>query len=149
MILVLSAFFALSWLPFHIVYLTYYFHSPQHSEIVIGILSTFQPFAQLLSASNSCVNPIIYSFVSRKWRTEFKRLCSVACVGGNARQLATPPDYTTRRLTARLTSNGGSECGTGGGALNGKCDDYCLRELNNGYGSVRLVVHVPKKNSTS
>lgn len=145
MIFVLSAFFALSWLPFHAVYLTYYFHPPQHSEVVVDFLSAVQPFAQLLSASNSCVNPIIYSFVSRKWRTEFQLMCSVACAGGGDGQMTIPREPTTRRLTARLTSNAGSECGGTGGPITTKYDDFSLRELNNGYGSLRLVVHVPRK----
>ncbi len=148
MILVLSVFFALSWLPFHVIYLTYYFRP---SANVLGFLSTAQPFAQLLSASNSCVNPIIYSFVSRKWRTEFKHIFSIMC-GGGAGQSATPPE---RRLTNRLTSNAGSECGLGGGRFGHvpkscAADELCRKDTTtnngNGYSSVWLVMHAPKKN---
>ena len=130
MILVLSAFFALSWLPFHLVYMTMYFvpNGPHKDAAIIPILVEVQPFAQLLGASNSCVNPIVYSFVSRKWRTEFRRLCSISCAGG--KQMNTPPDQTTRRLTARLTSNA-SDCLPR--------DEYVLRDLN-GYGSLRLKI---------
>ncbi|XP_064652389.1 allatostatin-A receptor-like [Lineus longissimus] len=72
MVVVVVAVFAICWLPNHIrlMYISYR-ADPKTTEFYI--LATI---SQILCYSNSCVNPIIYSFMSENFRKEFrKHLC--------------------------------------------------------------------------
>ena len=65
---------AICWLPLHIhLLLAYFKKSPQSRYYWV-----YRVLAQCLAYANSCMNPIIYSFVSRDFRHNFRRLLPCA-----------------------------------------------------------------------
>ena len=74
--------FTISWLPLYAVHVRMYFGPPLNAN---GASTEFKllaqiilPIAQWLGSSNSCVNPIVYCFFSKKFRrgfTEFVLCC--------------------------------------------------------------------------
>jgi len=95
--------FALSWLPSHVVWLwTNYFSSSwSHSyPFFYGRIA-----AHVLSYANSCMNPIIYAFMSSKFRRGFQR---ALCCKGRSRSGALSLDHrlsTVHRSMSRPPSN--------------------------------------------
>jgi neuropeptide FF receptor 2 len=65
--------FLISWLPLYIIILRIKFGGPipEHMENIISIAL---PFAQWLGTSNSSCNPILYTFLNKKFRDSFKSL---------------------------------------------------------------------------
>ena len=82
MLIVVVVLFSLSWLPLYAVHLRIYFGKPMVGETMeFTIVShVVVPIVQWLGSSNSCVNPVIYCFFSKKFRHGFKRL--VKCASG-------------------------------------------------------------------
>lgn len=74
MLIVVVILFAFSWLPLYAINVRRYFGPPlTHSSLEFRLLSQIiLPIAQWLGSSNSCVNPIIYCFFSKKFRKGFK-----------------------------------------------------------------------------
>jgi hypothetical protein len=66
--------FALSWLPLYVLFTRVKFGGHPSSETEEAIIHALLPIAQWLGASNSCVNPILYAFFNRKFRTGFKAI---------------------------------------------------------------------------
>jgi len=65
--------FALCWLPSHVAFLIEAFadiHEDYHIEMV-----AFQIVATCLAYANSCMNPVIYAFLSENFRQSFRELC--------------------------------------------------------------------------
>ena len=64
--------FAVCWLPMHLMLLVD--SKIWNSKIVIT-------FSQILAYSNSCLNPILYNFTSKRFRLNFKEIiCCALCV---------------------------------------------------------------------
>lgn len=79
MISIVVAYFALSWLPLYAANIRMTFQSEKISETERDILITIViPIAQWLGSSNSCINPIIYCFCSKKWRSHFTAMIGCA-----------------------------------------------------------------------
>ncbi|XP_023725486.1 neuropeptide SIFamide receptor isoform X2 [Cryptotermes secundus] len=74
MLLVVVVSFALSWLPLYVLFTMVKFGGHPSSETEEAIIHALLPIAQWLGASNSCVNPILYAFFNRKFRTGFKAI---------------------------------------------------------------------------
>lgn len=74
MLVVVVVMFACSWMPLYGVYLRFYFGEPLVVESrEFQVLATIViPVIQWSGLANSCVNPIIYCFFSRKFREGFR-----------------------------------------------------------------------------
>lgn len=71
MLLLVVVLFAMSWLPLYAI-LTRVKFGPPPSEWEWELIRTSIPMAQCLGSSNSCINPILYAFFNKKYRTGFK-----------------------------------------------------------------------------
>ncbi len=82
MLIMVVILFALSWLPLYAITIRTYFGSEVTSDSVEFKLlyMIILPVSQWLGSSNSCVNPIIYCFFSKKFRRGFKDM--VSCCDG-------------------------------------------------------------------
>ena len=74
MFAVIVSLFAFSRLPLYAVYFQLHFNTPSNLQYVNFIFDYIVPACQWLGLSNSCVNPIIYCFFSRKYRHGFKSM---------------------------------------------------------------------------
>ena len=77
-VIVLVAFFALSWLPYYVVNAWLEFNSQSdNARFVVG---NILPLAQFAALSNAWVNPILYCFLSSSFRRSFRTLmCKWSC----------------------------------------------------------------------
>lgn len=71
MLLVVVILFALSWLPLYVIFTRVKF-GPRPTEWEDELIRTITPMAQWLGSSNSCINPILYAFFNKKYRSGFK-----------------------------------------------------------------------------
>lgn len=125
MLLILTATFAVSWLPLYTIMLICYYG---YSDTVCpNVYATIQPIFQWLGASNSCVNPIIYCFASHKWRMEFREV--VLCVNDRGQRPLVPVSAArtchqpqSSRPRAELTSS----CTLG--LLTSSASDKCTQQ---------------------
>ena len=62
--------FAISWLPINIILMINYFGK---EEWFTKVFVVFQVLANCLSYGNSCINPILYNFLSKDFRRHFHR----------------------------------------------------------------------------
>lgn len=65
--------FLISWFPLYIIVTRAKFASDM-SESELNLIRRIMPFAQWLGSWNSCINPILYAFLNRKFREEFHSL---------------------------------------------------------------------------
>lgn len=73
MLFVVVLIFALSWLPLYALIIRLKFGGePSDTESVV--INAMYPVAQWLGCFNSCINPIIYSFLNHKFRKAFLRI---------------------------------------------------------------------------
>ena len=140
MLLVVVVLFTFSWLPLYSVYVRITFQEASISETEWHMLSTFiVPIAQWLGSSNSCVNPIIYCFYSKKFRNGFRKL--VSCC------LRNPHRYVTRNNSATYFSvnvNGSApRSKEGDGSVGGESAGVARMNGNNG----QTLLHVHSINS--
>ncbi|CAD5124352.1 DgyrCDS12641 [Dimorphilus gyrociliatus] len=87
--------FAFSWLPLYATKIRILFGGSFSGMEEKILIQTILPIAQWLGSSNSCINPIVYCFFSRKFRRGFKELTLRCC--------SSPPDG--RIPLSRLSSN--------------------------------------------
>ena len=84
MIVVVSV-FALCWLPVHFAFLVQFLgrnggdDEGDDEGDEESLLIAFKIGAQCLAYLNSCVNPVLYAFLSEQFRRSFKRLISRCC----------------------------------------------------------------------
>lgn len=84
MVFVVIITFALSWMPLYVIFCVVKFwehllDNQQVESVVLLIL----PVAQWLGASNSCINPIVYAYMNRRFRLSFLvSACKLLNVGG-------------------------------------------------------------------
>lgn len=84
MFAIIVSLFAFSRLPLFAVYFQLYFNPPTNDTYLEILFAYIVPVCQWLGLSNSCVNPIIYCFFSRKYRNGFKTLVQCrTCKGGS------------------------------------------------------------------
>ncbi|XP_050069613.1 neuropeptide SIFamide receptor-like [Anopheles maculipalpis] len=80
MVFVVIITFAISWLPLYAIFCFVKFAGDLvYDEAVQSFILTILPVAQWLGASNSCINPILYAFMNRKFRAGFKKLFHSCC----------------------------------------------------------------------
>uniref|UniRef100_A0A182N4A6 G-protein coupled receptors family 1 profile domain-containing protein n=1 Tax=Anopheles dirus TaxID=7168 RepID=A0A182N4A6_9DIPT len=80
MVFVVIITFAISWLPLYAIFCFVKFAGDLvYDETVQSFILTILPVAQWLGASNSCINPILYAFMNRKFRAGFKKLFHSCC----------------------------------------------------------------------
>ena len=73
MVVVVVVMFALCWLPVHVMFLIQYFGPPNQSMTFVSVRIASTCFAYM----NSCINPLLYAFLSENFRKSFRRLlCS-------------------------------------------------------------------------
>ncbi|XP_070566046.1 G-protein coupled receptor 54-like [Ptychodera flava] len=77
MVAVVVLIFAICWLPIHVINIWIRVDAsfPHESIVMFG----FQLFANCISYANSCVNPIIYAFMSDNFRRRFREVFSCCC----------------------------------------------------------------------
>lgn len=75
MIIIVVGIFALCWLPIQILFMFQYFGNFPHTVVTFGIQMT----CNCLAYMNSCVNPILYAFLSENFRRSFRKL--LCCKG--------------------------------------------------------------------
>ncbi|XP_071133161.1 allatostatin-A receptor-like [Mytilus edulis] len=69
-ILVVVIVFAICWLPYHLINMFIAFEKFYNYILIYSILAT----SELLSYANSCINPILYTFLSTKYRQSVRKL---------------------------------------------------------------------------
>uniref|UniRef100_A0A6E8V9U7 G_PROTEIN_RECEP_F1_2 domain-containing protein n=1 Tax=Anopheles coluzzii TaxID=1518534 RepID=A0A6E8V9U7_ANOCL len=80
MVFVVIITFAISWLPLYAIFCFVKFAGDLvYDETVQSFILNILPVAQWLGASNSCINPILYAFMNRKFRAGFKKLFHSCC----------------------------------------------------------------------
>jgi neuropeptide FF receptor 2 len=104
MFAVIVSLFAFSRLPLYAVYFQLHFNTPSNLQYVNFIFDYIVPACQWLGLSNSCVNPIIYCFFSRKYRHGFKSMMRCRICKGH-------PFQPLQRMR-NLTENTRCDCGS-------------------------------------
>ena len=80
MIVIVICVFAVCWLPAHVRFIVQYFFSyPEGTWFYI-----FQTLATCLAYMNSCMNPIVYAFLSENFRKSFRKLICCNATSCNA-----------------------------------------------------------------
>ncbi|ETN64242.1 g-protein coupled receptor [Anopheles darlingi] len=80
MVFVVIITFAISWAPLYAIFCFVKFAGELvNDETAQSFILTILPVAQWLGASNSCINPILYAFMNRKFRAGFKKLFQSCC----------------------------------------------------------------------
>nr|ANO39125.1 GCR402 [Schmidtea mediterranea] len=100
--------FAVSWLPLYIVFIFLYYSdknkwSPQFLNVLFDYLI---PIFQLISASNSCINPWIYCLYSQTYRDGFRNviICKKATLNDRTKTSLSISDKTRRITTNRVVT---------------------------------------------
>ncbi|XP_063708943.1 neuropeptide SIFamide receptor-like [Culicoides brevitarsis] len=78
MLLVVILVFTFSWLPLYALcsFIKFFWVPRDDNEHISETIIIFLPIFQLLGATNSCINPILYAFMNHKFRVGFKNIIS-------------------------------------------------------------------------
>lgn len=111
MLMTVIVLFALSWLPLYAIFTRIKLGGPIDSETEESVIYVSLPFAQWLGASNSCINPVLYAYFNRKFRTGFKAIllsrscCSPLYYAPSGSDLRTVSSKQSLFLTTNLKDN--------------------------------------------
>lgn len=111
MLMTVIVLFALSWLPLYAIFTRIKLGGPIDSETEESVIYVSLPFAQWLGASNSCINPVLYAYFNRKFRTGFKAIllsrscCSPLYYAPSGSDLRTVSSKQSLFLTTNLIDN--------------------------------------------
>ncbi|KAI1292186.1 Neuropeptide FF receptor 2 [Halotydeus destructor] len=108
MMVVVVVIFVISWLPLYCIFARVKLGGPMVAgSFEERLFMVTAPIAQWLGASNSCINPVLYAFFNKKYRTGFMAIIrSRKCCG----VIRYEPSYSTasnfyRNATQRTTAN--------------------------------------------
>lgn len=72
MVLVVVITFAVSWLPLYIIFcMVKFYEQILDIDWVREAFYVLLPIAQWLGAANSCINPLLYAYLNRRFRSHF------------------------------------------------------------------------------
>lgn len=109
MMVVVVVLFVLSWLPLYVIFTMVKLGGPVEEESPKErILMVLAPIAQWLGASNSCINPVLYTFFNKKFRKGFLAIIKSKSCCGTLRYET--PNKGTRSTVLRSTFR--SKCET-------------------------------------
>jgi len=75
LVVVVVAAFGACWLPIHIVFIVQYFHASGDESKITQTFVVVRLAANCLAYANSCLNPILYAFLSESFRSGLVCLC--------------------------------------------------------------------------
>ncbi|CAO1382419.1 unnamed protein product [Diamesa hyperborea] len=101
MIVVVVLAFAICWLPIQIILVLKSLHMYDTTALTVGL----QIISHVLAYTNSCVNPILYAFLSENFRKAFRKIMWIPCCGPQT--MMTPRGGTQSTKISR-TGNGHS-----------------------------------------
>ncbi|GFY37624.1 neuropeptide SIFamide receptor [Trichonephila inaurata madagascariensis] len=83
MMVIVVVLFVVSWLPLYIIFTMVKLGiTVEENSIKEKVLVVMVPIAQWLGASNSCINPVLYTFYNKKFRKGFMAIIrSRSCCG--------------------------------------------------------------------
>ncbi|XP_064606598.1 allatostatin-A receptor-like [Liolophura sinensis] len=70
MVVIVVAIFAFCWLPIQIIFFVHYYGVHSENALFVGV----QMASNCLAYMNSCMNPILYAFLSENFRKSFRKL---------------------------------------------------------------------------
>ena len=100
--------FATDWILYHVMKLWRHFDE----NFTFSLTTIYLEIAgQLLAYSNACCNPVVYAFVSKGFRNDFKKVIDLSGVSGrmtpkfrlNKRGGAAKPEVVTSRNVTQFT----------------------------------------------
>ncbi|XP_076325264.1 neuropeptide SIFamide receptor-like [Tachypleus tridentatus] len=105
MMLIVVVIFVLSWLPLYVIFTRIKIGGDiKPNSLEENILVITAPIAQWLGSSNSCINPVLYAFLNKKFRQGFKAIIkSKKCCGTLRYETPSSMVLTTRAVTLRST----------------------------------------------
>ncbi|XP_013789630.1 neuropeptide SIFamide receptor-like, partial [Limulus polyphemus] len=105
MMLIVVIIFVMSWLPLYIIFTRIKIGGDiEPNSLEENILVVIAPIAQWLGSSNSCINPVLYAFLNKKFRKGFKAIIkSKKCCGTLRYETPSSMVLTTRAVTLRST----------------------------------------------
>ena len=81
LVVIVVLIFALCWLPIQVIFMIHHFGTYPGTKIFVAI----QIASNCLAYMNSCVNPILYAFLSDNFRKSFRKLLSFGKFNGGRR----------------------------------------------------------------
>jgi len=75
LVVAVVAAFAVCWLPIHVVFIVQYFEAASDESMITHTFVAIRLAATCLAYANSCLNPILYAFLSENFRSGLVRLC--------------------------------------------------------------------------
>lgn len=98
MVVIVVSAFAVCWFPVHVMFLTQFFVTNNIDSNFICI----RIFTNCLAYTNSCLNPILYAFLSENFRSNFRRLCLVCLLRRQVKEVrGTCIERTDNRISRK------------------------------------------------
>ncbi|XP_054710550.1 neuropeptide SIFamide receptor-like isoform X2 [Uloborus diversus] len=111
MMVVVVVLFVLSWLPLYIIFTMVKLGGPvEENSTKEQILMVMVPIAQWLGASNSCINPVLYTFFNKKFRRGFLAIIKSRSCCGTLRYDTGPKGTRSTVLRSTFKSRNDTQC---------------------------------------